>query len=44
MPSITIESAYLSNYEDENKILNSDFQEKIAYGIVLGVKEYLEKH
>ena len=43
MPSALIEIGYLTNKEEEKKLLNSDNQLDIAAAIVLAVKDYKEE-
>jgi N-acetylmuramoyl-L-alanine amidase len=41
-PNALVETLFLSNLEEEEKILNPDFQQQMADKIVLGVKDFLE--
>ncbi len=41
MPAALLEIGYLSNSSDESKMLSSEFQDRVAAGIVAGIKEYL---
>ena len=41
-PNALVETLYLSNPEDEMKILDEKFQQQIADKIVLGIKDFLE--
>lgn len=43
MPSILIESAFLSNRDDEALLKDSQFRDKIAQGIADGLVEYFSK-
>ena len=42
-PNALVETLFLSNPEDEMKILDEDFQQQIADKIVLGIKDFLEE-
>lgn len=42
MPSALIEVGYLTNPEDESKMWDDDFQNKVAMAIVEGIKEYID--
>lgn len=41
MPAILLECGYLSNKSDNAKLFTEDFQDRVAEGIVKGIKEYL---
>ncbi len=41
-PNALVETLFLSNPEDEMKILDENFQQQIADKIVLGIKDFLE--
>ena len=41
-PNALVEMLFISNPEDEMKILDEDFQQQIADKIVLGIKDFLE--
>lgn len=41
MPAVLLECGFLSNKSDEAKMFTADFQERVAEGIVAGIKEYL---
>ncbi|WP_138492905.1 N-acetylmuramoyl-L-alanine amidase family protein [Paenibacillus pinistramenti] len=41
MPAVLLECGFLSNKNDEAKMYSSAFQQKVAEGIVAGIKEYL---
>lgn len=43
MPAILVEIAFISNKGEEELLLNSSFQEKVAYSIYEGVKEFKER-
>lgn len=40
MPSVLVESAYISNYTEESKLQTSSFQKSVADSIYEGVKKY----
>lgn len=41
MPAVLLEAGYLSNKNDDAKLYTEDFQNRVAAGIVKGIKEYL---
>lgn len=41
IPSILVETAFLSNAEDEALLRSTDFRQKVAQAIAEGVKQYL---
>ncbi|MFC7682099.1 N-acetylmuramoyl-L-alanine amidase [Paenibacillus sp. GCM10028914] len=42
MPAVLLEIGFLSNSKDEAQLFNDDFQNRVAKGIVSGIKEYLK--
>lgn len=42
MPAVLLECGYLSNKNDEALLYTEEFQNKVAEGIVAGIKEYLK--
>lgn len=44
IPSVLIESGYLSNPHDETHLCDPEYREKLAVAFVTGVKNYLKKH
>lgn len=42
-PNALVETLFISNPEDEMKILDEDFQQQIADKIILGIKDFLEE-
>ncbi|MDO8177743.1 MAG: N-acetylmuramoyl-L-alanine amidase [Undibacterium sp.] len=44
IPSILIETAFISNPEEEAKLTDDNYQDKLAEAIVKGVKKYLAKN
>ena len=44
IPSILVETAFISNPEEELKLLDDDYQNKIAEAITKGIFKYLEKN
>ena len=44
IPSILVETAFISNPEEEQRLNDSAYQEKIARAILRGVKSYLAKN
>ncbi|MFA9398149.1 MAG: N-acetylmuramoyl-L-alanine amidase CwlD [Clostridiaceae bacterium] len=43
IPSILVECGFLSNYEEEQKLLNEEYQDKIAISIANSINKYYEK-
>ena len=44
IPSILVETAFISNPEEEKRLKDDKYQEKIARSIVDGVKRYFAKN
>jgi N-acetylmuramoyl-L-alanine amidase len=44
IPSILVETAFISNPDEERRLQDERYQEKIAAAIARGIKRYLEKH
>lgn len=44
IPSILIETAFISNPEEERKLMDPRYQRKVAGAIFAGLKRYLENH
>jgi N-acetylmuramoyl-L-alanine amidase len=44
IPSILIETAFISNPEEEKRLNDPDYQDKLIDAIVGGVKDYFDKH
>jgi len=44
IPSILVETAFISNPEEERKLSNSDHQDKLADAILSGIKAYFSKN
>ena len=42
VPSVLVECGFVSNGEEEQKLLNGDYQKQIAHAIATGVIEYLQ--
>ncbi|WP_054957382.1 N-acetylmuramoyl-L-alanine amidase family protein [Paenibacillus dakarensis] len=42
MPAVLLEVGFISNKNDEAKLFNSTFQNRVAESIVVGLKEYLK--
>lgn len=43
MPSILVECGFLSNYEEEKRLLDESYQQKIADSLAKSIDEYFEK-
>ena len=44
IPSILVETAFISNPEEEAKLNDNDYQDQIAAAITKGIKSYFAKH
>jgi N-acetylmuramoyl-L-alanine amidase len=44
IPSILIETAFISNPEEEKRLNDPGYQDKLVDAIVVGVKDYFDKH
>lgn len=44
VPSILVETAFISNPDEERKLRSSAFQQQMAQAIFLGVKDFLERN
>ncbi|WP_425596607.1 N-acetylmuramoyl-L-alanine amidase [Soehngenia longivitae] len=44
MPAVLIETAFLSNADDSQKLIQDSFQEKVVQGIVNGVEQYINQY
>ena len=40
MPAVLVECGFLTNYNERQKLLTDDYQEKIAWAIYLGIVDY----
>ncbi|MFW6210754.1 MAG: N-acetylmuramoyl-L-alanine amidase, partial [bacterium] len=38
-----VEAAFITNLREEQKLSDTNFRDKIAKGVVEGIKEYMEK-
>ncbi|MDD4881601.1 MAG: N-acetylmuramoyl-L-alanine amidase [Gallionellaceae bacterium] len=44
MPSILVETAFISNPDEEKRLLDEDYQDKMADAIVSGIKRYFDNN
>jgi N-acetylmuramoyl-L-alanine amidase len=44
VPSILVETAFISNPEEEKRLNDEDYQDQLARAILAGIKRYLAKH
>jgi N-acetylmuramoyl-L-alanine amidase len=44
IPSILVETAFISNPEEEKRLNDDDYQDKLARAILDGIREYFAKH
>ena len=42
MPSVLVETAFISNLEEEALLASNDFRDRLAEGIANGIRNYLE--
>src|SRR5690606_749037 len=43
IPSVLVETAFISNPEEERKLRSPEYQQKLAHAIVGGIKGYFEQ-
>ncbi len=44
IPSILVETAFISNPDEEKRLLDEDYQDRMAAAIVTGIKRYFDKN
>jgi N-acetylmuramoyl-L-alanine amidase len=44
VPSILVETAFISNPDEERRLNDEDYQDKLARAILEGIREYVAKH
>ena len=44
IPSILIETAFISNPEEEKRLIDEDYQDKMAEALMRGIKRYFAKN
>jgi len=44
IPSILVETAFISNPEEEKRLNDEEYQDKMAMAIVSGIKRYFDKN
>ena len=44
IPSILVETAFISNPEEEQRLNDEDYQEKLARAVLDGIRDYLARH
>lgn len=44
VPSILVETAFISNPDEESRLNDVAYQERLARAILVGIKRYIEKH
>ena len=44
IPSILVETAFISNPEEEKRLNDDDYQDKLARAVLDGIRDYLAKH
>jgi len=44
VPSILVETAFISNPQEEKRLTNNAYQDKLARAILEGIREYIAKH
>jgi N-acetylmuramoyl-L-alanine amidase len=43
MPSIFIETSFISNPQECRRLISSDYQERLCQGIVDGIRRYIQE-
>ncbi|MCL2400589.1 MAG: N-acetylmuramoyl-L-alanine amidase [Defluviitaleaceae bacterium] len=43
MPAVIVECGFLTNYNDRSKLTQADYQERMAWGIYLGIVQYFDE-
>jgi N-acetylmuramoyl-L-alanine amidase len=44
VPSILVETAFISNPEEERRLNDQGYQDKLARAVLDGIREYVAKH
>jgi len=44
VPSILVETAFISNPEEEKRLNDEDYQDKLARALLDGIRDYVAKH
>jgi N-acetylmuramoyl-L-alanine amidase len=44
IPSILVETAFISNPDEEKRLKDADYQDKIAAAVLSGIKRYLAQN
>ena len=44
IPSILVETAFISNPEEEQRLNDEEYQDKLARAILSGIRDYFAKH
>ena len=44
VPSILVETAFISNPEEERRLNDEDYQDRLARAILVGIKQYIARH
>jgi len=44
VPSILVETAFISNPEEEKRLNDEEYQDKLARAILAGIRDYVAKH
>ena len=44
VPSILVETAFISNPQEERRLNDENYQDKLARALLQGIRDYLEKH
>ncbi len=42
-PNALVEIGFLSNKDEEQKIMHADFQDQVVRGIINGIREFIQK-
>ena len=44
VPSILVETAFISNPDEERRLNDNAYQDKLARALLVGIRQYLAKH
>lgn len=44
IPSILVETGFITNPREEKRLLNPDYQDQVAQALMIGIKQYVQKY
>jgi N-acetylmuramoyl-L-alanine amidase len=44
VPSILVETAFISNPQEEKRLADERYQDRLAHAILEGIRDYIAKH